>query len=118
MTLRPLLLTLLTALLLSACDDEGVELSESDVPYSGLPQLSISTPGGTEVKRQYVEHSRLEVRHGGDLTSMAGEIMIKGRGNTSWIFPKKPYSIRLSGGQPTATAADTSWVLLANYNDK
>ena len=83
MSLRPLLLTLLTALLLSACDDEGVELSESDVPYSGLPQLSISTPGGTEVKRQYVEHRQLAVSHGGDLTSMVGEIMIKGRGNTS-----------------------------------
>ena len=89
MTFRPLLLILLSAVLLCSCDDDGVELSESDVPYSGLPQMSISTPGGTEVKRQYVEHSQLAVSHGGDLAAMAGEIMIKGRGNTSWIFPKK-----------------------------
>lgn len=118
MTFRPLLLILLSAVLLCSCDDDGVELSESDVPYSGLPQMSISTPGGTEVKRQYVEHSQLAVSHGGDLAAMAGEIMIKGRGNTSWIFPKKPYSIRLTGGQPTTAEADTSWVLLANYEDK
>lgn len=48
---------------------------------------------------------------------------IKGRGNSSWFYPKKPYQIKLSQaadlletGDP-AEAAST-WVLLANYCDE
>ncbi len=114
----PFLLTLtLAALLLTACDD-AVEISEGDIAYSGLPQLSVTTPDGVGIKRQYIEHSTLRVSHGDNLESLSGEIMIKGRGNTSWIFPKKPYSLRLTGGQSLKEPSDTTWVLLANYDDK
>lgn len=48
---------------------------------------------------------------------------IKGRGNSTWLYPKKPYQIKLSKaadlletGDP-AEAAST-WVLLANYCDE
>lgn len=48
---------------------------------------------------------------------------IKGRGNSTWLYPKKPYQIKLSKaadlletGAP-AEAAST-WVLLANYCDE
>lgn len=44
---------------------------------------------------------------------------IKGRGNTTWELPKKPYKIKFDEktsllGEP----ADKEWVLLANYTDK
>ncbi|WP_181312749.1 CotH kinase family protein [Nocardioides campestrisoli] len=54
--------------------------------------------------------------------SLAGAsypIEIKGRGNSTWKWPKKPYKVKLAaptslGGMP---AAD-EWVLLANYADR
>lgn len=44
---------------------------------------------------------------------------IKGRGNSTWALPKKPYKLKLNTkagllGMP----ADKEWVLLANYSDK
>ena len=44
---------------------------------------------------------------------------IKGRGNSTWGLPKKPYKIKFE----TKTSlldepADKEWVLLANYYDK
>lgn len=48
-----------------------------------------------------------------------GTLDIRGRGNSTWSMPKKPYRLRLS----TATAllgmpANRHWALLANYADK
>ena len=47
-------------------------------------------------------------------------IEIKGRGNTTWIMPKKPYQIKLNKKQNLfGIGKDKSkkWVLLANYYD-
>lgn len=48
---------------------------------------------------------------------------IKGRGNSTWLYPKKPYQIKLSQaadlletGAPGEAAS--TWVLLANYCDE
>ena len=44
---------------------------------------------------------------------------MKGRGNSTWTYPKKPYQIKLGSSTelvPTAGAAKT-WILLANYLD-
>ena len=48
-----------------------------------------------------------------------GALEIRGRGNTTWMFPKKPYRLKLAAttallGMP----ANKHWVLLANYSDK
>ncbi|MCX8109430.1 MAG: CotH kinase family protein, partial [Verrucomicrobiae bacterium] len=54
-----------------------------------------------------------------------GRVGIEGRGQTSWMFPKKPYNVELRDendddlsvpllGMP----ADSDWVLLNLYNDK
>ena len=46
-------------------------------------------------------------------------IQIKGRGNSTWSFPKKPYHIKL--GQKASVFGmhkNRDWVLLANYSDK
>lgn len=44
---------------------------------------------------------------------------IKGRGNTTWGMPKKPYKIKLSEkAKILGMPKDKEWVLLANYDDK
>lgn len=89
---------------------------------SGLPSVIIRTEGGVPIlsKDDYVQ---------GDLTILGGSVAyaqsllttsmkIKGRGNSTWAFPKKPY--RLSFNAATSVVglpAAKNWVLLANYVD-
>lgn len=54
---------------------------------------------------------------GGDLNGLALEY-IRGRGNTTWSAPKKPYKLKFSKKQNLfGMGADKHWVLLANYYD-
>ena len=92
--------------------------------FTGLPVLWIETEGGApiESKEEYVRASfRLAedvvTRSPGDVVELTGQI--RGRGNSTWSLPKKPYRLKLDAkasllGMP----ADRSWVLLANYSDK
>ena len=92
--------------------------------FTGLPVLWIGTEGEApiESKEEYVRATfRLTegvvTRSPGDAVQMSGQI--RGRGNSTWSLPKKPYRLKLD----TKTAllgmpADKSWVLLANYSDK
>ena len=58
------------------------------------------------------------------MTRGAGDVFedsvkIKGRGNSTWVLPKRPYKLKFDKkvsllGEP----ADKEWVLLANYVDK
>lgn len=46
-------------------------------------------------------------------------LKIKGRGNTTWEYPKKPYAIKLSDKQSLyGLPKDKDWVLLANFRDR
>jgi len=47
------------------------------------------------------------------------EMGIRGRGNTAWGMPKKPYKIKLNEkAKILGIHKDKEWVLLANYDDK
>src|SRR5690606_4215333 len=44
---------------------------------------------------------------------------VKGRGNSTWGMPKKPYRIKLDEKAPLLEMpTDKSWTLLANYGDQ
>lgn len=46
-------------------------------------------------------------------------MQIKGRGNSTWGWPKKPYRIKLdSAASLLAMPSERDWVLLANYADR
>ena len=91
--------------------------------FTGLPVMYINTENDTEItsKEEYVNaHLRIVE----DIYTRSGEIFesdvtIKGRGNSTWSLPKKPYALKFDKktsllGEPK----DKSWVLLANYTDK
>lgn len=92
--------------------------------YTGLPILYINTDGRQAVtsKDYYLNGSMrlvedVKTRAAGDVTE--ARVHIKGRGNSSWKQPKKPYRLKFDEkismlGEP----ADKSWVLIPNYNDK
>nr|WP_284509497.1 CotH kinase family protein [Caballeronia sp. GAFFF2] len=49
----------------------------------------------------------------------SGRASIRGRGNSTWEMPKKPYKIKLDEKAALlGLPKDKNWVLLANYSDK
>ena len=93
----------------------------------GSVYLTSADPGQD---RQWVEQDKDNHKAKGQMvylrpdgsTVYAGDLkQIKGRGNSTWDYPKKPYQIKLAdkcdllgaGEEPEST-----WVLLANYCDE
>lgn len=89
--------------------------------FTGVPVIQITTNGGQEIKSKddWVAGTfRLDgMDQFEDIPEM--EMEIKGRGNTTWEWPKKPYAIKLSSKQPLfGFPAHKRWVLLANFMDR
>lgn len=54
-----------------------------------------------------------------DSTVYEGHMQIRGRGNTTWDMPKKPYRLKLDDHTKLlGMKGNKDWVLLANYSDK
>ncbi len=84
-----------------------------------LPVLSITTNGGAPIlsKETYVGGSFALTGEG--VTSAEGALEIRGRGNSTWGWVKKPYRLKLSNStEMLGMPASKHWVLLANYADK
>lgn len=87
---------------------------------TGLPSIYISTNNvAIESKEIYVDGN---LKIAGDISGnilYEGKIEIKGRGNSTWGMPKKPYKIKLEKKSSLLNMpADKNWVLLASYADK
>ena len=88
--------------------------------FTGLPVVFINTKDRAPIvsKDDYVDATIRIIGtpdNGGDFS---GEMKIKGRGNSTWGMPKKPYKMKFDQktsllGEPK----DKEWVLLANYVD-
>lgn len=95
-------------------------LSENLV-HNKLPIVLVNTPDfePIESKEIYIpgtEYFSLNL----DMTyDFIGEVKIKGRGNSTWGAPKKPYKIKFEEKQSLyGEPKDKEWILLANYYDK
>ena len=83
-----------------------------------VPRIDINIDGGQTVtsKSTYL-HAQFKLTGNGVYEDMADEVYIKGRGNTSWGWPKKPYRLKFNDKvKPFGLTAGKSWVLLSNYN--
>ena len=104
------------------------EVSSPEVPEDTspvLPIMYINTANSVSVvsKDEYVAGTISVVGGISDDTSSSTiqdlPLKIKGRGNSTWHFPKKPYKIKFDSKTPMlGEAPDKEWVLLANYLDK
>ena len=89
-----------------------------------IPKVHITTEGGKPVdsKENYVDATfRFEdpSRFYTDEESLEVTGRIKGRGNTTWGMPKKPYRIKLDEkARVFSRWGNKDWILLANYSDK
>ncbi|MDR0565858.1 MAG: CotH kinase family protein, partial [Prevotellaceae bacterium] len=90
--------------------------------FTGLPMVFINTKDRAPIvsKSNYVDATiRIIESTPGSGGDFSGEVKIKGRGNSTWAMPKKPYKMKFDKktsllGEPQ----DKEWVLLANYADK
>lgn len=103
--------------------------SQSEVEYTlhltcftALPVVRIETPGGQGVwsKDVWVEGSMLWLDGMGRFEDIeAVEMAIRGRGNSTWGYEKKPYAIKFTEKQRVmGMPKHKRWVLLANYMDR
>jgi hypothetical protein len=91
---------------------------------TGLPVLQINTQNAQPVttKTTFVPGT-LKIIDGTQIVYATGlydgSVEIRGRGNSTWLMPKKPFRLRLPAAAPILDMpADRDWVLLANYADK
>ena len=92
--------------------------------FTGLPMMYINTDGLQDVtSKDYYIGANLVLKE--DVkTRAAGDVVesrvnIKGRGNSSWKFPKKPFRLKFDEKISLLDMhKDKSWVLIPNYNDK
>ena len=96
------------------------KIATEDLTHTGLPVTIVNTPGNVNItsKEEYVEDALMTILQT-DITDAFCELMnMKGRGNSTWNAPKKPYAIKFDKKKSLMSLPDDkSWVLLANYYD-
>ena len=97
------------------------KIATEDLTHTGLPVTIINTPGNVDItsKEEYVEDALMTILQT-DISDAFCDLMnMKGRGNSTWGAPKKPYAIKFSKKKSLLSLPDDkSWVLLANYYDR
>ena len=105
----------------------GQETQNAKLYFSKLPVVYIDTEGGQAItsKENYID-ADLRVQGNDQYNSSKqlynGKTEIRGRGNSTWSQPKKPYRLKLDNktdmfGMGEGTKSK-HWVLLANYLDE
>jgi len=105
---------------LEIVDGAGL-ISSNDFFFSRLPVVYIDTDDGTDiqVKTNY-EGAVLRIQGNDEFKEQYnGRTEIKGRGNSSWGFPKKPYKLKLDKKTNVfGYGKNKHWVLLSNWIDE
>ncbi len=113
-----------------ACETDFIAPTiQGERPKSNLPIIFISTPKQMPItsKEKWMDNVMMCIARKGEEQeadtildyTIYSDVKIKGRGNTTWFYPKKPYTIKFSEevsllGMPK----HRNWVLLANWIDK
>lgn len=91
------------------------------VCYSGLPVVFVNTPNSVEItsKEEWTNGTTIKIVNPDGSVAYEGTSGFRGRGNSTWLHPKKPYAIKLDKkasilGMPK----HKRWVLLANWMDR
>lgn len=88
---------------------------------TNLPTVTIHTEEAVAItSKDYYFDGAISIIHDEGKSLFHDRLGIRGRGHSSWDFPKKPYRIKLSNkanllGFP---ARSKNWTLISNYGDK
>ena len=104
------------------CDDD---IAEAQMFFSELPVVYINTEGGQAItsKEKYIDAELMiqgnETYNSKTTKLYNGVTEIRGRGNSTWSKPKKPYRLKLDKKTDLfGMGKSKHWVLLANYLDE
>ncbi|MEJ0086492.1 MAG: CotH kinase family protein [Pseudomonadota bacterium] len=89
--------------------------------HVALPVLRITTDNGAPIvsKDVYITGQMNLASTVAGEAAVIGGLQIRGRGNSTWDMPKKPYRLKLTDKQSLlGLPSSRDWVLLANYSDK
>ena len=99
---------------------DGKALAEKSIWFSRLPVVYINTSDGADIIVKSDEKTS-NVRIQGNAKfgeQYNGVAFVKGRGNSTWGMPKKPYKVKLDKKTNLFKfGSNKHWVLLANYID-
>ena len=89
---------------------------------TNLPTVVVNIANGEEViekEKNLISNVYIISENGTELLATSGT-EIRGRGNASWDFPKKPYRLKFDEKQSPlgAPASAKKWTLISNYGDK
>jgi hypothetical protein len=113
-------------LLFTACGGADPVQPPTEIPVppapvvGRFPTLAVSTTGSAPItsRETYVAGS-WRLLDADSVLLKEGTLDIRGRGNSTWEMPKKPYRLRLSAATDVlGMPASRHWALLANYADK
>lgn len=102
---------------------EKGEGSESQLyQITNLPTVVIHTAGAKEItsKEEEIKSTIYIISEEGKKLWTAANTGVRGRGNASWQFPKKPYRLKFEEKQQLldAPAKAKKWTLINNFGDK
>ena len=95
-------------------------IDDSESPYAGIPRIVIETENYRQIRDRETEFpAKLQIWGERAPESEIMELTIRGRGNSTWWYPKKPYAIKFNKKQAfLGMPAAKKWVMLANYRDR
>ena len=92
------------------------------VTYSGLPVLFINTPNNATIPDKHSDwlaNTEIKLYKADWTVDVEGTTGIRGRGNSTWNYAKKPYALKLdSKSKVLGMPKHKRWVLLANWMDR
>lgn len=86
---------------------------------AAVPRLDIDIDGGARItSKDYWLKAKFSLNGNGMYESVEDSIQIKGRGNSSWHWPKKPYTIKFAEKTKLCgLKKGKRWNLMSNYQD-
>lgn len=100
---------------------EVKSVSWTEVIPTGLPVVIIHTPDNQDItsKEEWMAGVEMEILEADGTLDYQGTLSMKGRGNSTWGYPKKPYALKLdSKSKILGMKKHKRWCLLANWMDR
>ncbi len=100
---------------------KNIDPTAPDYMKTGLPVVYVNTDGGKAItsKTTFIT-ANMSIRGAGGHEGLTPvSCNIRGRGNTTWTWPKKPYLLKLDEQRAIfGMPKHKRWVLLANFMDR
>ena len=96
-------------------------ISVSYVRPSSLARVFITTPDAAKItsKTEWMKDATIRIIDEDGTEDLNISTSIRGRGNTTWTYPKKPYALKFdTKSKVLGMPKHKRWVLLANWMDR